>query len=162
MTAIQEVGLRSLLLGQCRPGGAATALGTYRVCVGEMPDRTIGAVIVAELCCDATGKHLGWHLPAQLSLKITLAGSDPKIGRRVEVHGGLTLHDLHYVIQCVFDWTDAHLYHFLVPPGGKLTRAALRDATRYHVLPPDPFFADEGNGDASADEALIGQIFTAD
>lgn len=102
---------------------------------------------------------MGRYLAEQLVLKITLAGSDPKIWRRVEVHSGLTLHDLHYVIQCAFDWTNSHLYHFLVPPGGKLTRAALRDAKRYHVLPPDQFFDDEQN-DSPADEALVGRIFS--
>ncbi|HEV2295591.1 MAG TPA: plasmid pRiA4b ORF-3 family protein [Tepidisphaeraceae bacterium] len=106
------------------------------------------------------GTHLGRYLLEQLTLKITLAGSDPKIWRRVEVHSGLTLHDLHHVIQRVFDWTDSHLYHFLVPPGGKLTRAALRDAKRYHVLPPDPIFGDEEASESPADEALIGRIFT--
>src|SRR5437763_48440 len=102
-------------------------------------------------------KSLGWYLPEQLVLKITLAGSETTIWRRVEVHSGLTLHDLHYVIQNVFDWTDSHLYHFLVPPGGKLTRAALREAERYHVLPPEPIFGEEEKHDRQADEALIGR-----
>ena len=69
-------------------------------------------------------RSLGWYLPEQLILKVTLAGSEPKIWRRVEAHSGLTLHELHHVIQCAFDWDDSHLYHFLVPPGGKLTRRA--------------------------------------
>lgn len=106
------------------------------------------------------GKRLGWYLPEQLILKLTLAGSRPVIWRRVEVHSGLTLHDLHYVVQCAFAWTDSHLYHFLVSPGGKLTRAALRDAERYHVLPPDPIFGDEDVDDRRADEALVVRIFT--
>jgi hypothetical protein len=38
------------------------------------------------------GRHLGRYLPEQLTLKITLAGSDPKIWRRVDMHSGLTLH----------------------------------------------------------------------
>jgi len=63
-------------------------------------------------------KRIGWYLAEQLNLKITLIGSQPKIWRRVEVHSGLTLHELHYVIQCVFNWDNSHLYHFLVPPGG--------------------------------------------
>jgi hypothetical protein len=108
-------------------------------------------------------RSLGWYLPEQLVLKVTLVGSAPKIWRRVEVHSGLTLHDLHYVIQCVFDWEDSHLYHFLVPPGGKLTRAAMRDAIRYHTLPPDPMFGDDDDEKAGgADEALVGRVFTAD
>jgi hypothetical protein len=108
------------------------------------------------------GKRLGWYLQEQLVLNIALAGSEPKIWRRVEVHSGLTLHDLHFVIQNVFDWENSHLYHFLVPPGGKLTRAAMRDAKRYHVLPPDLVFGDEENSDSPADETLIGRIFTTD
>ena len=104
-------------------------------------------------------KRLGWYLPEQLILRVTLVGSDPKIWRRVEVHSGLTLHDLHYVIQCLFDWSDSHLYHFLAPPGGKLTRRGVADATRYHVLPPDPMFDDdEAADDRRADEALVGQV----
>lgn len=105
-------------------------------------------------------KRLGWYFPEQLVLKITLAGSAPKIWRRVEVHSGLTLHELHYVIQCVFGWTDSHLYHFLVPPGGKLTRRALTDARRYHVLEPDPVFDDDRENDGPADEAMLGRVFT--
>lgn len=104
-------------------------------------------------------KSLGWYLPEQMILKITLLGSDPKIWRRVEVHSGLTLEDLHYVIQSVFDWEDSHMHHFLVPPGGKLTRSAMRDATRYHALPPDPIFGDEEQEDRRSDEVIIGRIF---
>lgn len=104
-------------------------------------------------------KRLGWYLPEQMILKVTLLDSEPKIWRRVEVHSGLTLHDLHYVIQSVFDWTDSHLYQFLVPPGGKLTQKAMREATRYHVMPDDPVF-DLGDGrDRPADEAMIGRVF---
>jgi hypothetical protein len=105
-------------------------------------------------------KRLGWYLREQLILRITLLGSAPAIWRRVEVHSGLTLHDLHFVIQNVFDWENSHLYHFLVPPGGKLTRAAMRDAERYHLLPPDPFFGDDTKSDKRADEAMIGRVFT--
>ena len=94
------------------------------------------------------GKTLGWYLPEQLILKITLIGSEPQIWRRVEVHSGLTLHELHHVIQCVFNWQDAHLYQFLAPPDGKLTHKAMTEATRYHVMPPDPFFAEMTGGRA--------------
>ncbi len=80
--------------------------------------------------------------------------------RRVEVHSGLTLHDLHFVIQNVFEWENEHLYQFWVPPGGKLTRTAMRAAVRYHVTPPDPIFSDEENNDKRADEALIDESST--
>jgi len=102
-------------------------------------------------------RRRGWYFPEQLILKITLLGSEPKIWRRVEVHSGLTLDDLHVVIQCVFDWDGSHLYQFLAPPGGKLTRKALTQATRYSVTPSEPVFGDEGD-DVPADEALVGQV----
>jgi hypothetical protein len=106
-------------------------------------------------------RSLGWYFPEQMILKATLIGSAPKIWRRVEVHSGLTLHDLHFVSQCVFDWDNAHLYDFLVPPGGKLTRRALTNATRYHVLPPAPVFGDDFEEEARrADEAMMGRVFT--
>jgi hypothetical protein len=105
-------------------------------------------------------RSFGWYVPAQLILKVTLAGSEPKIWRRVDVHSGLTLHELHYVIQCLFAWENLHLYHFLVPPGPKLTRAGMRDAVRYHVLPADPVFDDLEEKASRADEALVGRVFT--
>lgn len=108
----------------------------------------------------AMARSLGWYRPEQLFLKVTLAGSKPAIWRRVDVHSGLTLHDLHDVIQCVFMWDDSHLYHFLVPPGGKLTQKAMREARRYHTLPPDPVFDDDEEEDGRADEAMIGRVFT--
>jgi len=108
-------------------------------------------------------KRLGWYSAEQMILKITLLGSTPEIWRRVEVHSGLTLDDLHYVIQNIFDWDNSHLYQFLVTPGGKLTQKAMREATRYHLSPPDPFFGDiPEKGDLRADEQLIGRVFTDD
>ena len=106
-------------------------------------------------------KRLGWYRAEQLILKITIMNSAPAIWRRVEVHSGLTLHDLHYVIQCVFMWEDSHLYHFLAPPDGKLTRKAMAEAVRYHVLPPDPVFDFDDNAER-ADEVLVGSVFTDD
>jgi len=106
-------------------------------------------------------KSLGRYIPELLVLKITLQDSDPKIWRRVAVDSGLTLYELHYVIQTVFPWNDSHLYQFHVPPGGKLTRQAMIAAKRYHTHPPDPFFDDWDNAE-NADEVMIGRIFTDD
>jgi hypothetical protein len=105
-------------------------------------------------------RSLGWYLPEQMILKATLAGSEPKIWRRLEVHSGLTLYELHVVMQYAFDWQDAHLYQFHVPPGGKLTRAAMRDALRYHTMPADPMFDDPEDKSGRADEAMLGRVFT--
>jgi hypothetical protein len=106
-------------------------------------------------------KRLGRYLAEQLTLKITLLGSEPEIWRRVEVHSGLTLDDLHYVIQCVFAWQDSHLYQFRVPPGGKLTQKAMAAATYYHVMPRDAMWDDRRN-DPSADESLVGRVLSPD
>ena len=106
-------------------------------------------------------KKQGWYLPEQLILKITLIGSEPKIWRRVEVHSGLTLHELHMVIQCVFDWDDSHLFQFLAPADGKLTQKAMQEAKRFLLQPPDPFFQLEKQ-DHPADKALVGQVLNKD
>jgi hypothetical protein len=107
-------------------------------------------------------KSLGWYVPEQMTLKVTLAGSQPPIWRRVEVNSGLTLHELHYVIQCVFEWDDSHLSQFLAPTSGKLTRRALTEATRYHMMPPDPVVDDGAVDDRRADEHIIGRAFKPD
>lgn len=106
-------------------------------------------------------KSLGRYFPEQLTLKVTLLGSEPGIWRRVEVHSGLTLHELHMVIQYIFDWDDSHLYQFMVPPGGKLTQKAMREAKRYLLLPSDPIF-DLDEPDHPADKALVGHVLNKD
>lgn len=105
-------------------------------------------------------KSLGRYLPELMTLKITLDCSAPKIWRRVAVDSGLTLHELHVVIQIVFGWDNSHLYQFHVTPGGKLTRQAWIAAKRYHVLPPDDMYDDAPT--QPADEVMIGSIFTDD
>jgi hypothetical protein len=109
-------------------------------------------------------KRLGRYFAEQLILKITLIGSDPEIWRRVEVHSGLTLDDLHYVIQDVFEWENDHLYHFLAPPGGKLTRRALAEAKQYDISPDDSFsiFGENEAKCFRTDEALVGNVLSAE
>jgi hypothetical protein len=107
-------------------------------------------------------RSLGLYVQEKMRLKITLAGSDPAIWRQVEVDSGLTLDDLHYVIQSVFDWQNEHLYHFLVPPEGKLTQKAMRNAMRYDMLGPDYLLSHEDEDAMSrwADREMIGRVFT--
>lgn len=45
-------------------------------------------------------------------LRIILEGSEPKIYRTVIVPEKFTFDDLHYVIQCVMNWDDSHMYQF--------------------------------------------------
>jgi hypothetical protein len=45
-------------------------------------------------------------------LKVTLRGSRPPIWRRLEVPPGITLFQLHQVLQRAMGWTDSHLHQF--------------------------------------------------
>jgi hypothetical protein len=45
-------------------------------------------------------------------IKVSIAGSDPMIWRRLSVPGDLTLDVLHRVIQVAFGWEDCHLHRF--------------------------------------------------
>ena len=45
-------------------------------------------------------------------LKITLDGTNPKIYRTVIVPEKFNFDQLHYVIQCVMNWENGHLYQF--------------------------------------------------
>jgi hypothetical protein len=51
---------------------------------------------------------------AVIRLKITLANTEPPIWRRVEVPSGLTLRELHAVIQAAMGWDDEHLFQFQI------------------------------------------------
>jgi hypothetical protein len=46
-------------------------------------------------------------------LKISLKRCKPPIWRRIQVHQGITFHQLHQLIQLVMDWEDAHLHGFV-------------------------------------------------
>lgn len=101
-------------------------------------------------------KRLGWYLPQELTLKITLMGSEPPIWRRIAIDSGLALDELHDVIQAVFDWEDCHLHHYIVPPEGKLTQKAMGDATYYSKHPemPGPMGPDDG----PEDKTMVGHV----
>jgi len=88
-----------------------------------------------------------WALPAGLpsgdvyQLKITLRGvSKPPVWRRAAVPAGLTLDQLHDVIQEVMGWEDGHLHVFSTPrrdygtPGSDLGFADERKVTLAEVL----------------------------
>jgi len=47
-----------------------------------------------------------------LELRITLRSSKPPIWRRVAVPGGVTLAELHDIVQIVMGWFDEHLHQF--------------------------------------------------
>ena len=47
-----------------------------------------------------------------LTLLFTLLYVEPRVWRRAVVSGDFILSDLHYVIQTLFDWDDAHLWQF--------------------------------------------------
>lgn len=52
--------------------------------------------------------------PRALQLKVTLAGSEPPIWRRLLVNEGVPFGYLHLVLQLAMGWTNSHLHHFEV------------------------------------------------
>jgi hypothetical protein len=59
----------------------------------------------------------GMHKPASrrgdwYDLRIQLLHIQPPIWRRIRVAAGLTLHELHLVLQLAMGWTESHLYVF--------------------------------------------------
>ena len=51
-------------------------------------------------------------MPPITRLRIVLDEIEPEIWRRVELPAGVTLKQLHEVIQALFAWQDYHLYEF--------------------------------------------------
>ncbi|MET9296706.1 plasmid pRiA4b ORF-3 family protein [Streptomyces sp. NPDC003077] len=74
-------------------------------------------------------------------MKVTLRDSRPPIWRRLEVPSGITLRELHDVIQAAFGWEDYHMWSF---DSG---------SARYGI-------ADQGLGLRSATSKQLGQIAT--
>jgi len=52
--------------------------------------------------------------PSTLQIKVTLEGVRPPIWRRLVVHGGATLAQLHTVLQVAMGWEDSHLHCFWI------------------------------------------------
>lgn len=47
-------------------------------------------------------------------LRAELADLSPPIWRRIWVEGGMTLGELHHILQAAMGWTDAHLHEFAI------------------------------------------------
>ncbi|MFW6136412.1 MAG: plasmid pRiA4b ORF-3 family protein [Chloroflexota bacterium] len=58
-------------------------------------------------------------------IRVSLAGIEPPIWRRIQVPGDVTLEELHDVLQAVMGWWDYHLHQFMV------------EGTHYGVPHPD-------------------------
>lgn len=72
-------------------------------------------------------------------LKVTLVGSEPPIWRRFEVPDDITLGDLHYILQIVMGWKNAHLYEFTkdrkeLPDNARLAQVAPRARSKFIYL----------------------------
>jgi hypothetical protein len=52
--------------------------------------------------------------PKHLQFKIWLDEIEPQIWRRVLVPAEMSLHELHRIIQMLFEWYDYHLYEFAI------------------------------------------------
>lgn len=49
-----------------------------------------------------------------LTIRISLEGIEPAIWRSFVVREDISLHEFHEIIQTVMDWTDTHLYNFVI------------------------------------------------
>ena len=76
----------------------------FRRSVTEVPGR---------ICCPCTRPIPLLMNNSIYKLKVTLLGVRPTVWRRLEVPAGLSLLELHRVIQAAFGWTDSHLHQFL-------------------------------------------------
>ena len=54
------------------------------------------------------------HVSSIYQLKITLLGVRPKVWRRIQVPGTMTLAQLHSVVQVAMGWEDYHLHKFSI------------------------------------------------
>jgi len=54
------------------------------------------------------------RIPHNVMLRVSVAGIEPEIWRRVRVPDNYTLHQLHRVFQLLFGWQDYHLYEFRI------------------------------------------------
>jgi hypothetical protein len=55
------------------------------------------------------------HAPHEIyQVKLTLLGTKPPIWRRLLVPAGLTLEQLHHVVQAAMGWQDSHLHSFRI------------------------------------------------
>lgn len=52
---------------------------------------------------------------ATYQLKVSIEGTDPSVWRKIIVPDHITFHQLHLVIQEIFQWKDYHLYKFELP-----------------------------------------------
>jgi hypothetical protein len=52
--------------------------------------------------------------PLAYVLRVNIAGIKPPVWRKLNVPGGCTLGDLHYILQIAFGWDNSHLHSFTV------------------------------------------------
>lgn len=81
--------------------------------------------------------------PVIFQLKAVIAGISPMIWRRLLIHSGTTIAELHYILQICFDWSDDHLHRFIIH--GK----------HYGIYRPgSEWFSDDANAITLADIGL--------
>ena len=66
-------------------------------------------------------------------IKIELRGSKPKIWRRVLVPSNMGLEELHYIIQIVMGWENAHLHQFTKDGAFYLPEEEVEDAGSFSM-----------------------------
>ena len=89
--------------------------------------------------------------PSLLTVTIELEESEPRIWRRLELPGDLTLDAVHTLLQAAMGWSDSHLHRF-APGGGKAYESP------YFIT---EFDEDEGDDGTREDEVRLDQVLRA-
>ena len=63
-------------------------------------------------CMENASAGIGGKPESMLDIRVELVDIEPKIRRRLEVSGSLTLEQVHQVLQTAFGWEDMHLHRF--------------------------------------------------
>ena len=94
------------------------------------------------------------------TLKIQLIYSSPSIWRRVLVDSNTTLHELHSIIQVLFDWHNSHLHNFQVATPRPAPDATMADIMS-HVVTGCRVFSDGGDAgfeDEVENDVTVGEL----
>lgn len=84
--------------------------------VGEQNRKATQGKII-QFPMDNISLPVGFEDQGAYQLRIDLKGFKPPIWRRVIIPTKITYHQLHQIIQVIFEWQDSHLYMFQTPEG---------------------------------------------
>lgn len=93
--------------------------------------------------------------PTLIRIRVDLDGSTPRIWRRLEVRGDLSMAEFHDVLQCAMGWTDSHLHRFWLGP----TKRIWQGPHLVNALDEDEFGDDPGV--AAEEDVRVDQLLRA-